>query len=142
MESKSGFKSLPLSMKIFFIIMTVLTLLSFLYLEKNSIFIIGFVLRGVLAKIAIALVNIFVPTILLIAMLKRYSWTAKYATFYFGFLILNSVIGIISYTLIMPDGLFKYLWSSIAIGASPNIALIIFLIIFWRGRNYFTKNYE
>lgn len=128
---------MPITMKVFFVIMVILVLLSLFYFGKDSYFIFGLSVKGVPAKIIYVLLDLITPTLLLVAMLKRYGWTFKYAICYLGFFTLNSLVGIIIYTRLIPEDLFKYMWPAIAIGVLPIIILVIFLILFWRAKNYF-----
>lgn len=142
MDSKSGFKLLPRSLKIFFVIMFVLILMSLLSFGKDSYFILGLLIRGIPAQIIYILLNVLAPTVLLFAMLKRYPWTYKYAIYYLSFFVLNSLTGIIIYSLLIPEGFLNDMWLIVAAGVFQTIILSVFLILFLLAKNYFKPSYE
>jgi hypothetical protein len=93
-SSIAGWNPLPLSLKIFFIILSLGVISSIFSIGKNWYFLLGFIITGFVSKIILFLLNIAAPIMLLIAMWKRYSWTKRYAFVYLGFFILNNIIGI------------------------------------------------
>lgn len=136
---RCGLQSLPVSLKVFFVVLLISVLLSFFSIQRNTFFILGFIASGVTAKAALILLNILAPAVLLVAMLKRASWTLKCAVLYLGFFILNGVVGTISYVWLIPEGLFRFLWPALLVGIILNVILIVFLLLFWKNRDYFKQ---
>jgi hypothetical protein len=140
----TGWSQLPISLKAIFIIMILLTLLSlilfFLGWQNDWYFILGFAIIGPISKIIFLLLNVVAPAALLFAMWKRNPQTWKYALAYFGFFVLNNIMGMITFLLALPAGLLGYMWPAIILGAIPLVIMAIFMIIFWKERDYFDKN--
>lgn len=97
MEHHSGWKPLPVILKVIWIILLIGVVFSVpaVFSARTSGYpIFGLNVFGYWAAVLMFLVNLLLPVWLIIAMLKRYSWTWIYAVAFYLFIIINELMGI------------------------------------------------
>jgi hypothetical protein len=133
MKLENGWKPIPLSLKILtvvFLLWSIGTLFNLSNLYTNGLPLMGNFVYGISAISVAIFLDIIGPIIFIIALLKRKSWTHKWAFFYIGLFILNGVVAF--FTVQNELGLPQILF--------PNIVSIIFLIVIFCKRSYFNLN--
>ena len=130
MKIEKGWKPIPLSLKILFIVFifwSVMTLVTIKFAFDVGYPILGIMFDGVLGLIIAFLLVFLAPLIFVYALWNRYKWGLKFAMTYIGFFIINNAIALAS--LQEKLGLPQILL--------PLIANVIFFILIYRRRDYF-----
>jgi hypothetical protein len=131
--SETGWKPIPLPLKILFVVLILWAIGAVMnlpnLLEKNGLPLFGNFVYGVSAALVVLLLDIVGPAIFLFAVWSRKSWAANWAYAYMGLFVLNSTVAF--FTVRDELGLPQIL--------IPTIAVLIFLsVIFWK-RDYFER---
>jgi hypothetical protein len=127
---KTGWKPIPISLKILFVLFILWSIGSVLNLSnlyKSGLPLFSIFVYGVVASIIAILLDIIGPMTFLYAIWNRKSWGVKLAFFYIGFFIFNNVVAL--FTVSEQVGISQIL--------SPTIASIIFLVVIYINRRYF-----
>ncbi len=130
MKIEKGWKPIPLSLKILFIVFifwSVMTLVTIKFAFNVGYPILGIMFDGVLGLIIAFLLVFLAPLIFVYALWNRYKWGPKFAMTYIGFFIINNAVALAS--LQEKLGLPQILL--------PLIANVIFFILIYRRRDYF-----
>ena len=152
MVREKGWKPLPASLKVLFVILVLSMFISSFSVDsvfKVGYFILGFHIFGIGAIISLAIFSVFGMIVFLLALWNRLAWTWKYGVAYFTFFILNqllflprlpkkleSLISQIPAT--VPPGTIEAMYSSAIMGLLFGVALnVVYLIIIYRTRSYF-----
>ena len=133
MEKETGWKPIPLSLKILFVVFIFwvigsLVNLPNIYAAGLSFF--GVQVNGASASIIVLLLDVLAPLTFLFALWHRKFWATTFAFSYIAIFSLHSVVDI--FTSRERLGLVPIL--------IPLVANVIFLIIIYNARNYFNKN--
>lgn len=132
MEKEKGWKPIPLSLKILFVVFILWSVGSVLNapnLYKSGLPLFGVFVYGVTASLVVLLLDIVGPMTFLYALWNRKSWAAVWALSYISVFILNSAVAF--FTVIEQLGLAQVL--------IPTIASVIFFIVIFNTRSYFKK---
>ena len=130
MEKEKGWKPIPLSLKILFVVFILWSIGSVLSIStryESGLPFLGVWINGVLAGIIVLLLDIMAPITFLFALWKRKFWAATFALSYIAFFILNSIVAFF---------IFREQLGLIQI-IIPTIANVIFFIVIYRRRSYF-----
>ena len=130
MRKEKGWKTIPLSLKILFVLLVLWTLGSVLNISnryESGLPFLGVFVYGIAAILIVLLLDIAAPITFLFALWNRKSWAASFALSYIAFFILNSVIAF--FTFREQLGLMQIL--------IPTIANVIFFIVIYKTRSYF-----
>ena len=129
---EKGWKPIPLPLKILFVVFILWLVGSVMNLPglfENGLPLFGSFVYGMKAALVVLFLDIIGPVTFLFALWTRKSWAAKWAFFYIGIFIINSVVAF--FTVREELGLPQIL--------IPMMTSLIFLaIIFWK-RNYFKQ---
>ena len=129
-EKDKGWKPIPLSLKILFVVFILWSVGSVLNapnLYKSGLPLFGVFVYGVTAILIALLLDIVGPMIFLYALWNRKSWAAIWALSYISAFILNSTVAF--FTVREQLGLVQIL--------IPTIASVIFFIVIYKKRSYF-----
>ena len=130
--SESGWKPIPLALKILFVVFIlwlVGAVMNLPNLMANGLPLFGNFIFGVPAALVVLCLDVIGPVTFLYALWNRKSWAAKWAFAYIGFFIVNSTVALLTVRDVL--GLPQIL--------VPTIASLIFLVvIFWK-RDYFEQ---
>ena len=130
MGIEKGWKPIPLSLKILFVVFILWAIGSVLGIStryESGLPFLGVFVYGIVASLIVLLLDVVAPITFLFALWDRKSWAASFALSYIAFFILNSTIAF--FTFREQLGLMQIL--------IPTIANIIFFIVIYRTRNYF-----
>ena len=150
MAKEKGWKPLPTSLKILFVLTLIsipFSLIGLLSIAKTGYLLLGFQVFGT-GAIILYILSLAATIIFPIGLWNRYHWTAKYGLAYYGFSLLNTLSGMIptqkqieqqlSQLPAALPGLKEAMYASIIITAIISIAVtIIFLTIIYKKRDYF-----
>lgn len=126
----SGWKPLPISLKILSVILFLWALMSIsvvIMMPEREIAFFGFMLTGVAAAIPVLILDVISPFLFLYAMLKRLKWAANFGMLYNGIFILNNIVVFFTMKEVVANAIYF-----------PLIASSIFFLIIYRQRNYFS----
>ena len=130
MRIKKGWKPIPMSLKILFVVFVIWSVMTLVVIE--SAFDIGYplfgiIFNGALGVVIALLLNFLAPLIFVYALWNRYSWGAKYAMTYIGFFIINNAVALalLQEQFGLPQILF------------PLITNIVFFVVIYKTRSYF-----
>jgi len=153
MNTENGWKPLPTSLKILFVIFG-LGVLSSIYslfsVSEGGYSLFSFELYGLSAILLLLLISIVGSSVILLGFWKRYSWVWKYTLGYLIFMILNGILSmlnlsskvslIVSQLEISIPGFDQILYI-ILVGIILSILINLwFLIIVYRNDKYFLQN--
>jgi len=130
MKKEMGWKPIPLSLKILFIVFilwSIGTILNLSNLYQSGLPLLGMFVYGAVASVVAILLDIVGPMTFLYALWNRKSWAPKWALSYIGFFILNSIVAL--FTVRAELGPVQILVPTIA-------SVIFFAVIYWK-RGYF-----
>ena len=130
MGTEKGWKPIPLSLKILFVVFILWSIGSVLNmpnLYESGLPLLGVFVYGIISIFIAVLLDIVGPITFLFALWNRKSWAPLWAFSYIGFFILNSVVAF--FTVREQLGLPQIL--------IPMIANIIFFIVIYNKRRYF-----
>jgi hypothetical protein len=130
MEKQSGWKPVPLSLKILsfvFILWSIGSVLNIPNLYESGLPLLGIFVYGITAILVALLLDIVGPIIFIFALWNRKPWAAVWAFSYIGFFILNSTVAF--FTVRGQLGLPQII--------IPTIASVIFLVVIYTKRSYF-----
>ena len=130
MGKETGWKPIPLSLKILFVVFVLWTIGSILAISTRYVSglpFLGVFVYGIVAILIVLLLDIAAPITFLFALWNRKSWAASFALSYIAFFILNSTIAF--FTFREQLGLMQIL--------IPTIANVIFFIVIYKTRSYF-----
>jgi len=130
MKKEKGWKPIPLSLKILFVVFilwSIGTVLNLSNLYQSGLPLLGIFTYGIVASLIAILLDIVGPMTFLYALWNRKSWAPKWALSYIGFFILNSIVAL--FTVREELGLVQILVPTIA-------SVIFFAVIYWK-RGYF-----
>jgi len=130
MAKEKGWKPIPLSLKIIFVVLILWSIGSVLNLSniyESGIPFFGLWISGIIASLFAVLLDIVGPITFLFGLWTRKSWAPLIAYTYMTIFILNGIIAL--FTFKDQLGLIQIL--------IPNIAEIIFLIVIYKTRSYF-----
>ena len=132
MEKQTGWKPIPLSLKILFFVFifwTVGAIVNTPNLYTNGLPLFGVFVYGATAIMVVLLLDIIGPMTFLYALWNRKSWATVWALSYISVFILNSVVAL--FTVREQLGLPQIL--------IPMIASVIFFITIYLSKSYFIK---
>ncbi len=132
MEKDKGWKPIPLSLKILFVVFILWSVGSVLNapnLYTSGLPLFGLFVYGVTAILVALLLDIVGPMTFLYALWNRKSWATIWALSYISVFILNSIIAF--FTVREQLGLMQIL--------IPTIASVVFFIVIYKKRSYFEK---
>ena len=130
MGRKKGWKPIPRSLKILFVIFILWSVGSVLNapnLYESGLPLFGVFVYGVTAILVVLLLDIVGPMTFLYALWNRKSWATVWALSYISVFILNSAVAF--FTVREQLGLMQIL--------IPTIASVIFFIVIYKKRSYF-----
>ena len=130
MEKEKGWKPIPLSLKILFVVFIFWTIGSIFNapnLYELGLPLFGTFVYGVTAGLVVLLLDIAGPMTFLYALWNRKSWAAVWALSYISVFILNSIVAF--FTVREQLGFMQIL--------IPTIASVIFFIVIYNKRSYF-----
>ena len=130
MRKETGWKPIPISLKILFVVFVLWTIGSVLVIStryKLGLPFLGAFVYGIVAILIVLLLDIVAPITFLFALWNRKSWAASFVLSYIAFFILNSTIAFFIFREKL--GLMQIL--------IPTIANIIFFIVIYKTRSYF-----
>ena len=129
MGLEKGWKPIPLSLKILFVVFILWTIGSVLGIStryESGFSFFGAFVYGIVASLIVLLLNVVAPITFLFALWNRKSWAATFALSYIAVFILNSTVAL--FTVREQLGLIQIL--------IPTIANVIFFIVIYRTRSY------
>ena len=130
MGIEKGWKPIPLSLKILFVLFVLWSIGSVLNISTRyelGLPFLGVFVYGIVASLIVLLLDVVAPITFLFALWNRKSWAASFALSYIAVFILNSAVAF--FTVREQLGLMQIL--------IPTIANIIFFIVIYRTRSYF-----
>ena len=130
MGIEKGWKPIPLSLKIIFVLFVLWSIGSVFAIPTRyelGLPFLGVFVYGLFASLIVLLLDVVAPTTFLFALWNRKSWAASFALSYIAVFIFNSVVAI--FTVRAQLGLIPIL--------IPLVANVIFLIVIYRTRSYF-----
>ena len=130
MGKEKGWKPIPLSLKILFVLFVLWSIGSVLAIPTRyelGLPFLGVFVYGIVASLIVLLLDVVAPITFLFALWNRKSWAASFALSYIAVFILNSAVAF--FTVREQLGLMQIL--------IPTIANIIFFIVIYRTRSYF-----
>ena len=130
MGIENGWKPIPLSLKILFVVFVLWSIGSVLNISTRyelGLPFFGVFVYGIVASLIVLLLDVVAPITFLFALWKRKSWAVSFALSYIIVFILNSTVAFITVRgqLGLPQILI------------PLVANVIFLIVIYRARGYF-----
>ena len=132
MEKEKGWKPIPLSLKILFVVFIFWTIGSIFNapnLYELGLPLFGTFVYGVTAGLVVLLLDIAGPMTFLYALWNRKSWAAVWALSYISVFILNSIVAF--FTVREQLGFMQIL--------IPTIASVIFFIVIYKKKSYFKE---
>lgn len=96
---ENGWKPMPLALKILFVVMLLWTLGSLMNLSNlmaNGLPLLGVFVTGTLAFLVVLALDIIGPLGFLFALWTRKSWGPKWAFFYIGAFLVNSLVAVVT----------------------------------------------
>ena len=130
MKKEKGWKPIPLSLKIIFVVFILWSIGSILNLSniyESGIPFLGVFVYGMVASFIAVLLDIVAPITFLFALWNRKSWAASFALSYIAFFIINGIVAF--FTVRNQLGLPQIL--------IPTITNIIFFVVIYQKRSYF-----
>ena len=130
MATGKGWKPIPLSLKIIFIVFVLWVIGSLMAISmryEEGLPLLGVFVYGIVAVLIVLLLDIIAPLTFLFALWQRKSWAASFALTYIGIFILNSVVAF--FTVREQLGLMPIL--------IPLIFNIVFFLVIYNKRSYF-----
>jgi len=127
---QKGWKPIPLSLKILFVVFILWSIGSILNLPniyRSGLPLFGITVSGIFAALVVLLLDIIGPMTFIYALWNRKSWGIMWAFSYIGFFILNSIVA--SFTVREQLGLPQII--------IPAIVSVIFLAVIYTKRSYF-----
>lgn len=130
MGIENGWKPIPLSLKILFVVFVLWSIGSVLNISNRyelGLPFFGVFVYGIVASLIVLLLDVVAPITFLFALWNRKSWAVSFALSYIIVFILNSTVAFITVRgqLGLPQILI------------PLVANVIFLIVIYRARGYF-----
>ncbi|MBS9718980.1 hypothetical protein ACFFUT_04650 [Pseudohalocynthiibacter aestuariivivens] len=129
---RTGWKPIPLALKILSVVMVVWALGSAMNLPnlmENGLPVLGIFVFGIGAFLVVLFLDFTGPAIFFYALWNGKPWGVKWAFFYIGLFILNGIVALLT----VSDRL------GLAQILVPNLVSLLFLaVIFWK-RSYFTN---
>lgn len=135
MEEQKGWKPIPLVLKILFVVFVLWifgAVMNLSNLMESGLPLFGTFVTGVTAALIVLFLDVIGPLAFLFALWTRKSWGPKWAYFYIGLFILNSIVAF--FTVADELGLPQIL--------IPIIVSIIFIIVIYFKRDYFLLHTE
>jgi len=135
MKEQTGWKPIPLSLKILFVVFVLWSIGSLFAIPTRyelGLPFFGVFVYGIVASLIVLLLDVVAPITFLFALWNRKSWATSFALSYIGFFILNS--GIAFFTVREQLGLMPIL--------IPLLVNVVFFIIIYRSRSYFIQAHE
>ena len=130
MGKETGWKPIPIPLKILFVVLIIWTLGSIFAISmryKLGLPFLGVFVYGIAAVLIVLILDIISPIIFLFALWNGKSWAALFALTYIAFFIFNSTIAFFIFREKL--GLIQIL--------IPTIANIIFFSVIYKTRSYF-----
>jgi len=130
MKKQTGWKPIPLSLKIIFVVFILWSIGSIVNLQnllKLGLPFFGVFVYGITASIIVLLLDIVGPMTFLFGLWNRKSWAVPFALSYIAFFTLNATVAF--FTVREQLGLMQIL--------IPLLANVIFFTIIYRSRSYF-----
>lgn len=137
--SSQSNKPLSALLKAIMVILIVNIILSLFSIQRDTFFLFGLILTEAVATILKSLFNIVIPLFLFVTLWKRYAWGWKLGITYYGFLLLNSTIALVSFLLRLPPDSYQFIKFSIITGIIVIIANALFVAIFIKEKHSFTS---
>lgn len=129
---QTGWKPIPLSLKILSVVMVfwaIGSLMNLSNLKENGLPLLGTFVFGFGAFLVVLFLDIIGPGIFLYGLWNRKSWGVKWAFFYIGLFIINGIVALL--TLSHELGLAQIL--------VPNFVSMVFLFVIFWNRTYFVS---
>lgn len=126
----SNWKSLPISLKILFIVLLLWAVMSLGVLvtsPEREIAFFGFLLQGTSSAMVIVLLDFISPLLFLYALWKKLKWGAHFGLFYNGVFIVNSIVALFTVKDVFGNAIYY-----------PLIASMIFFGVIFKERKYFS----
>lgn len=133
MEKEKGWKPIPLSLKILFVVFVLWSIGSLFAIPTRydlGLPFFGVFVYGIVASLIVLLLDVVAPITFLFALWNRKSWAALFAFSYIAVFILNSTVAI--FTVREQLGLPQILF--------PLVANIVFFVVIYKTRSYFELN--
>ena len=130
MEKQTGWKPIPLSLKILFIVFILWSIGSILGISsryESGLPILGMFVYGIVAALVVLLLDVVAPITFLLSLWKRKSWAASFALSYITIFIINSAVAF--FVVGERLGLMPIL--------IPLLFNVVFFIVIYRSRSYF-----
>ncbi len=132
MNSPSGWKPIPISLKIIFVLISLWVVGSIFAIPmraESGLPFFGLYLYGVPAILILALLDIVAPIIFLVGLYKRKSWAPCVAYIYMSVFVLNSLVAL--FTVREELGTMPIVM--------PALFTLIFMGVIYRRRDYFEQ---
>ncbi len=130
MKTEKGWKPIPLSLKVLFVVLGLWVLGSVfaipMRLELGVPFF-GFYVYGITASLIVVILDMLAPAAFLVALWNKKSWAVPFAFLYMGVFVANSVVALFTV---------RELLGTMPI-IMPALFNIIFLIVIYTKRDYF-----
>lgn len=150
MAKEKGWKPLPTSLKILFVLTLIslpFSLIGLSPIAKTGYPLLGFQIFGA-GAIMLYILSLVAVIIFLMGLWNRYRWTAKYGLAYYGFFLLNGLSGMINIPKQIEQqlsqiptalpGVKEGMYAGIIISILISISVaIIFMAIIYKKRDYF-----
>jgi len=133
MATEKGWKPIPLSLKVLFVVFVLWSIGSVLNIStryESGLPFFGVFVYGIVASLIVLLLDVVAPITFLFALWNRKSWAASFALSYIAVFILNSTVAFFSVREQL--GLMQIL--------IPLLVNIIFITVIYKTRNYFKLN--
>ncbi|WP_142784123.1 hypothetical protein [Changchengzhania lutea] len=130
MNKQTGWKPIPLALKILFVVFILWSIGAVLNLPnlfESGLPLFGIFVHGIVASLIVLFLDIIGPIIFLFGLWNRKPWAPVWAFFYIGFFILNNTVAF--FTVREQLGLVQIL--------IPIVASVIFIIVIYTKRSYF-----
>jgi len=127
----TGWKPIPISLKILSVVLLLWTLMTIGVLIKmpdREIAFFGLLLKGTSASIIVLLLDVISPLLFLYALWNKLKWGAKFGLLYNGIFILNSIVALFTYFDVFGNGIY------FPLGASA-----VFFLVILSKRKYFSS---
>jgi hypothetical protein len=132
MKKQTGWKPIPLSLKILFVVFVLWSIGSVLNIPtryESGLPFFGVFVYGIVASLIVLLLDVVAPITFLFALWNRKTWAASLALSYIAVFILNSTVAF--FTVREQLGLLPIL--------IPLLVNVVFFIIIYRSRSYFMQ---